>query len=149
MTTVKKETIKPEVKEIKEVEFVETPTPTYEETIKEDILVEETIEKAEPKIFKNMEISGVMVRVSDHVVVNALPFEKNPFEVISNEEIKSNDGKVYSIELLQKHSFKVITDQTKAPKVPNQGIIKLAPLNSVIPNGNIPDANEKNIEFVN
>jgi len=150
MATIKKEVAKEitkEIKEVAEVEFIETPT--YEETITEDILIEETITKVEPKIFKNMEIGGVMVRVSDHVVINALPFEKNPFEIISNEEVKSEDGKMYPISILQRHSFKVITDQTKAPRVANQGIIKLAPLGSVIPTSGIPSSSEKDIEFVN
>lgn len=133
------------------------PNKTIEkEEIKfEDPIIEKEVmvvkkEKVEekPKVFKNMDIAGTMVRVSDQVVINALPVEKNPFTIISNEEVEGRDGKKYGIEILQRHSFKVVSDQTKAPKVQHLGVIKLNRLNSVIPaSGDVPRENE--IEFIN
>lgn len=160
MATQTKKSIKkatrPAVKPIKEeIAFIiedNKEVITIEDVKIQEEVVKEEIKKTEPKedkVYKNMDIGGTMVRVGDSVVINALPFEKNPFEVISNEEVLSRDGKTYAIDMLQKHSFRVANDQTKPPKYKNQGIIKLARSNSVMPNTGEIKVNENDIEFIN
>lgn len=139
---MKNETVKKETKIVVEPEIIEE--------VKEVVVEPKKVEpKNEEKIFKNMDIGGTMVRVGDSVVINALPFEKNPFEVISNEEVLSRDGKKYGIEMLQRHAFTVATDQTKPPKFKNQGLIKLNRGSSVISNSGEIRTNENDIQFIN
>lgn len=131
---------------------------------KTEIIKEEKPKTAEKDvIYKYMDIAGTMVRVSDKVLVNFLPYEKNPLQVINNEEVKSIDGFIYPISILQEHSFKVLSEQTKPPRwiefdeegniiketvVKHQGKITLKKNSGVLGKGT-PKSKDEDIIFIN
>ena len=100
------------------------------------------------KEYKNMDIGGKYLRVGDEVIDGTLALNMNPLMIISNEEVITRNLKKLNIDVLTKHKFRVVTDQTKPPRAKHSGMIKINLAEGRIPfSGIIP--NKKEVEFIN